>query len=183
MVNRVVSNATRGAGKPRSFPLSPNPSPPIRCRSPLGIKFPISEYNLCSPVLVERVMIGLKDSVETYWYRQHPNTGWGITAPCAAYEALLRGWQIRLGANPDYLNLETETEISLFIEALWWEAKFKETTSYDSVLKILRSMSDRVRVNVLDPLENEIVESILDLFKEEQKQNELLKELLKGAIL
>jgi hypothetical protein len=44
-------------------------------------------------------------------------------------------------------------------------------------------MSDRVRVNVLDPLENEIVESILDLFKEEQKQNELLKELLKGAIL
>ena len=43
MVNRVVSNATRGAGKPRSFPLSPNPSPPIRCRSPLGIKFPIRE--------------------------------------------------------------------------------------------------------------------------------------------
>ncbi len=43
MVNRVVSNATRGAGKPRSFPLSPSPSPPIRCRGPLGIKFPISQ--------------------------------------------------------------------------------------------------------------------------------------------
>ena len=56
MVNRVVSNATRGAGKPRSFPLSPNPSPPIRCRSPLGIKFPIRIREL--PRLAELVVGG-----------------------------------------------------------------------------------------------------------------------------
>lgn len=98
----------------------------------------------------------------TQWYREHPNNGWIPCTPCEATSSLcLLQWRVSLGVPWDKGRIVTATEMLLFGESCYWEAKQKGILNNETCLwNLTGTVAERLELSVSDDVRLSIVRGI-----------------------